>query len=97
MISSQFMKILRSNFATILLLIATNLVIGCAQTVPKVGPTPSTVPVSTSNAATRAAIKRTQTSIYKTREDLKQSRIHAAKGATSLEKADDLLSQMLKK
>ena len=63
----------------------------------KVGPKPNIAPVSTANAATRARIAKTREGIKQVRSSIKESRMHAAKGATSLEKADDLLNQMLKK
>jgi uncharacterized protein YcfL len=61
---------------------------GCAA--PQVGPTPNIQPVKASNTATRASIKAARSRIH-------EAKIHAAKGATALEKANDLLSQMLKK
>jgi hypothetical protein len=68
--------------------------IGCAS--PQVGPKPDTAPVSTSNAATRASITQSQAKIQQSRDQYRQAKIHGAKGATALEKADDLISQMLK-
>jgi hypothetical protein len=79
----------------ILLAFATLLLIGCAT--PQVGPKANTTPVSTSNANTRAGITRTRASISRTRASIKTSQEHAAKGASALEKADSLITQMLKK
>ena len=62
-----------------------------------VGPKPNTAPVAASNAATRASIIKTRAKIKATRDSLKEAQAHEAKGATALEKADDLLTKMLKK
>jgi hypothetical protein len=70
------------------------LVMGC-QSTAVVGPKPQTAPVSASNAATRQGIQQTRTKIQQTRAAIKDAQLHEAKGATALEKADDLLTQMI--
>lgn len=86
-------KFLRSNF--ILVAILAGFLAGCAT--PQVGPKPNIAPVSTSNAATRVGIKQTRASIKQARDSIKESQVHAAEGATALEKANGILDQMLKK
>jgi hypothetical protein len=59
-------------------------------------PTPSTRSAVTSNAAARTNIKKTKDQISKARSQLKDSQIHAASGATHLERAMAGLDQLLK-
>lgn len=71
------------------------LLTSCAS--PNVGPKPDVTPVAVSNTATRAEIKNTRVHIKEARARIKEAQIHEAKGDTALEKADDLINQMLKK
>lgn len=56
---------------------------------PHVGPMPDARPAAVSNTATRAELKAT-------RSRIKVAKAHAAQGATALEKAGNLITQMLK-
>lgn len=60
--------------------------IGCA-TAP-VGPKPNVTPITVSNKATRASIKKVRTSI-------KTAQMKQAEGDTALEKAHSYLNQLL--
>jgi hypothetical protein len=71
------------------------LLVGCAS--PTVGPKPNITPVAVSNTATRTSIKQTRASIQQARSRIKEAQAHEAKGNTALEKADNLLNQILKK
>ena len=79
------MKVLRTFFA----LMAILTVFGCANTA-KVTPMANTEPIRISNVATRKSISESQT-------HSKQGQIILKEQGTNLDKASDILSQLLKK
>lgn len=82
----RYSPTMKLNFLAVVLTAAT--LISCAN--PQVGQKPTTAAVTTSNEATRQRVR-------VARSKIKEAQQHEAKGATALEKADNLLNQMLKK
>lgn len=84
---------LRASFLLAFSFALATYIAGCQA--PTVGPIPNTAPAVASNAKTRKSIKNAQKDISDTRARIKDSQIHAAKGADALTKADAGLSQLL--